>query len=210
MIIRSAAQIIRAAVLAAVTAGAFSLSASAQTGDTGRAVQQKGAQVGRGNGAKLQRRPIVEKLEQRVDNLLRVRLQLNDDQFNKMRAMNDRLDVERRQQRQEEGVVRRALRVELVPGATPNETRVAELQDKLLVLEHKRISLQEKEQKELAGFMQPSQRARFFALQDELRRSLQEVQRKRVGGTGDSAGPPPPLRGGRGRGALRPPLLQRP
>ena len=156
--------------------------------------------VGRAGDAKLPRRPVVEKLEARVDDLLRVRLQLNDDQFARMRAMNGRLEEERRAQRQEEGSVRRALRAELVPGVTPNEPKVAELQDKLLLLEHKRIALQEKEQKELAGFMQPSQRARFFALHDELRRSLQELQRQRAGSMGDSAASPPVLRGARGRG----------
>ncbi|MEP6779295.1 MAG: hypothetical protein ABJC26_05350 [Gemmatimonadaceae bacterium] len=209
MITHVSARNVRAVFAVLAATAAFSYTASAQAGDTTRPVPPKGAQAGRG-GAKLQRRPVVEQLQQRVDNLLRVRLQLSDDQFNKMREMNGRLDVERRQQRQEEGAVRRALRAELLPGATPNETKVAELQDKLLVLEHKRIALQETEQKELSGFMQPSQRARFFALQDELRRSLQEVQRKRAGAIGDSAGPPPPPpRGGRGRGALRPPLLQR-
>ena len=201
------AKTIRAVFAVAIALTSYSLPASAQSGDTAK---QTVAKPGRGGAPKLLRRQVVEQLQQRVDSLLRVRLQLSDDQFNKMREMNGRLDVERRQQRQEEGVVRRALRAELLPGATPNEAKVAELQDKLLVLEHKRISLQEAEQKELSGFMQPSQRARFFALQDELRRSLQEVQRKRVAPMGDSAGPPPPLpRGGRGRGAVRPPMLQR-
>ena len=185
------ARTVRVVVVSALLATVWSMSAHAQATDAARSAPPK---TGRGAAANLQRRPVVEKLQARVDDLLRVRLQLNDDQFNKMRAMNGRLDIERRAQRQEEGVVRRALRAELMPGATPNETKVADLQDKLLVLEHQRITLQEKEQKELATYMQPSQRARFFALQDELRRSLQEVQRARVAGArGDSAGPPPPL-----------------
>jgi Spy/CpxP family protein refolding chaperone len=132
------------------------------------------------------RRPMVEKLQQRVDDVLRNRLQLNDEQFNKLRDMNARLNAERIGIRQEENATRRELRQQLAPGNTPDDARVSELLDRLPQIDRKRIALQEKEQKELAGFLQPAQRARYFALQDELRRSLQDVQRNRQ--PGDSAG----------------------
>jgi hypothetical protein len=134
--------------------------------------------------------------------VLRNRLRLTDDQFNKLRAMNSRLDAEKQAVRAEEQEVRRALRQQLLPGATPNEARVAELLDKLPQVERKRIALQEREQQELAGFLRPVQRARYFALQDELRRSLQEVQRRRGTAPRDSLSP---SRSPRGAGGRRPP-----
>ena len=200
MSIRVHSSFVAFAVVALLSTNAASI--SAQGTDSARLPTK----VGRGAQAKLPRRAVVEKLQQRVDNLLRVRLELTDEQFTKMQALNTRLDEEKRAQRAEEGDVRRALRAELLPGATPNDATIAELLDKLPVVERKRIALQEREQKELAGFMKPAQRARFFALQDELRRSLQEVQRLRGRGglPDDGVGPPPPLlrRGGRG---MRPP-----
>jgi parvulin-like peptidyl-prolyl isomerase len=116
-------------------------------------------------------RLVVDRLQARIDEVLRQRLQLTDDQFGKLRALNARLDAERKSVRQEEAQTRKALRNELL--------------DQLPVVERKRIALQEREQKEMAGFMQPAQRARYFALQDEIRRGLQDAQRRRV--AGDSA-----------------------
>jgi hypothetical protein len=130
-------------------------------------------------------RLVVDRLQARIDEVLRQRLQLTDDQFGKLRALNARLDAERKSVRQEEAQTRKALRNELLPGVIPNEGHVAELLDQLPVVERKRIALQEREQKEMAGFMQPAQRARYFALQDEIRRGLQDAQRRRV--AGDSA-----------------------
>ena len=59
----------------------------------------------------------------------------------------------------------------------------------------------------MAAFLQPVQRARFFALQDEMRRMMQEAQWRRGDRNGDgrgrmmrpdSAGGGAPYRGGRG------------
>lgn len=164
--------------------------------------------LGRGGAQQKAKRPVVDKLQARVDQVLRNRLSLNDEQFTKLRALNTRLDEEKRSIRTEEAQTRKALRDELLPGATPNEAHVAELLDRLPNIERRRVALQEREQKELAAFMQPAQRARYFALQDEIRRSLQDVQRMR-GEPGDSLGRGgqlmgPATRGGPG-GRLRPP-----
>ena len=47
----------------------------------------------------------------------------------------------------------------------------------------------EQEQRELAKFLSPSQRARYFGLQDELRRGMQDLQRRRMGLDSGAGGP---------------------
>ena len=46
--------------------------------------------------------------------------------------------------------------------------------------ERRRLELQEREQRELARFLTATRRARYIGLQDELRRSMQDLQRRRT------------------------------
>jgi hypothetical protein len=73
------------------------------------------------------------------------------------------------------------MRDELEVGENANEARISELLEQMPTLERRRLDLMEQELKELSKFLSPLQRARYFALQDELRRGMQELQRRRVG-----------------------------
>jgi hypothetical protein len=153
-----------------------------------------------------------ERMQQFYEDILRKRLSFTDDQIVKWRAWNKRNEVDRMALDKEDREVRRVLRTELAQGVTPNEAKVVEAMDKWPVIARKRIALQEREAKELAVFMPPVQRARLFALQDEFRRGMQEMQWRRDGdgeGRGkmlrsDSTGGRPGFRGG-GRGGRIPP-----
>jgi protein CpxP len=77
--------------------------------------------------------------------------------------------------------VRRQLRVELTSGRDPNQQHVSDLLDRSLQLQKQRISIVEAEQKDLARFMTPVQRARYIALQQQFRRRAQELARPNAG-----------------------------
>lgn len=162
--------------------------------------QRAGAE--RAEGRAGQRAQMERQLENRINNIVRTRLGLNDDQFDQLRAVSARMEHERRTLRREEMSTRAELRRHLLAGEAPNESQVAELLERLPRLERRRIDMMEQEQRELARFLQPSQRARYFALQDELRRNLQEGQRRRMG----EAGPPEEKAMPR---RIRPPLAPR-
>ena len=66
-------------------------------------------------------------------------------------------------------------------------------------LERRKLDLLEAEQRDLAKFLSPIQRARYFGLQDELRRGMQDLQRRRMG-MDDSTTGPPDSRGAKRRG----------
>ncbi len=149
-----------------------------------------------------EKRAAMERLLQaRINNVIRQRLALDDEQFGKLQEVANHIEDDRRTLRNDELTTRFALRQELLAGDRVNETRVGELLDKLPKFERRRVDLMEQEQRELSKFLSPSQRARYFALQDELRRNMQEMQRRRIGLDGapaDSAGGPPRYLRGRG------------
>jgi hypothetical protein len=57
----------------------------------------------------------------------------------------------------------------------PNQQHVSDLLDRALQLQKQRIALVEAEQKDLARFMTPMQRARYIALQQQFRKRAQEL-----------------------------------
>ena len=144
------------------------------------------AQGGAGRREQLERR-----FQQRLETVVQQRLGLTDEQRTQLREVVRRLEGPRRVLRQDEFRDRAALRAELM-SAQPNEARVAQLLEAMPTMERRRAELLEQEQRELARFLSPVQRARYFALQDEMRRGVMELQRRRLGR--DSVGPeePPP------------------
>ena len=158
------------------------------------AVAQGGGRVG-GDAGNRERKPLtaqqleerrrmVAEFEQRIDNLVRVRLQATDEQMVRLRALKKRFDVDKNQLFKDEGEFRKSMRIELT-SASPNDAELTELLDRWPTLQRRRIEIQEREQKELAKFLTPVQRARFFAFDDELRRARQDTQ----WGRGDRGAP---------------------
>lgn len=142
---------------------------------------------------------LERRFEQRLDSIVTLRLALTEEQRTRVRDVASRTERARRQLRLEELEVRVAMRRELLSGDKANEARVAQLLDAIPQLERRRADLLDQEQRELAGVLSPVQRARYFALQDELRRGLQELQRRRLGTPDDRDAPraTDPRRGGR-------------
>jgi Spy/CpxP family protein refolding chaperone len=152
-------------------------------------------------------RAIERRIEARVNQLIRTQLGLNDEQVRQLQGVSARVENQRRALERDMMTTRSELRRQLLDSAPPDEPRIAELLEQLPRLERRRIDMLEQQQRELARFLTPSQRARYFALEENLRRNLQESQRRRLDG-------PPPDRSpggagaprGGGRGPQRPPL----
>jgi Spy/CpxP family protein refolding chaperone len=127
-----------------------------------------------------------------VVRLLRERVGLNDEQMRRLAPVNQRFDARRQALFREERELRQALRREL-SGQTADQGRVSSQIDQLFALQRRRLDLAAEEQRELASFMTPAQRARYLALQETLRRRAEEMRRRRGGGGragGGRRGPP--------------------
>lgn len=125
-------------------------------------------------------RPQLERqLSERFAGVVQRRLGLTDQQMRQLQLTNQRFEPQRRQLLDEERGVRRSMRQELAAGAGANQPRVAELMKQALQLQRRRLDLLESEQTALAEFLTPVQRARYYAIHEQLRHQVQEMRRRR-------------------------------
>ena len=110
---------------------------------------------------------------------LRRRLNLNDAQMRQLGQVNDRYERERMMLLRQERQMRQALRQEVLAGDSADKAKVAELLDHALRIQRQRLDITEREQRDLAAFMTPVQRAMYVGLQDDLRRRLEEIRQQR-------------------------------
>lgn len=137
---------------------------------------------------------------ERLAQLVRERLGLTDEQARRLRDASARFGRERQALVFEERQTRRALR-DLLQGSTPaeraavDEQAVAAALDRLLALQQRRLALLQEEQRELARFLTPSQRAEYLGLQERALRAAQRVRLERERGAPGRLRPGPGLGG---------------
>jgi len=139
--------------------------------------------------------PLERQFRERLAEVVRRRLNLNDVQMRQLRQVNERVERERMQLLREERQVRVALRTEMLAADSADQERVATLLDNTLRIQRRRLDLTEQEQRALSDFMTPLQRAQYFAIQDDLRRRLEDIrqqrQQRQQRRPGMPPGPPP-------------------
>lgn len=142
--------------------------------------------------------PLERQFRERLAEVVRRRLNLNDAQMRQLRQVNERVERERMQLLREERQVRVALRSEMLAPDSADQERVATLLDNTLRIQRRRLDLVEQEQRALSEFMTPLQRAQYFAIQDDLRRRLEDIRQQRQQRQQRRPGMPPgPLPQGR-------------
>lgn len=161
----------------------LALSASAADAQGGGAPPQGGGF----NSVRAQE--LEKRFRARLDSTVRVRLALTDEQHVRLREVASRTEQERRTLRRDEMRIRMELRRELMAGDKVNEARVGELLDQVPGLERRRLEVSEQELRDLAKFLSPVQRARYFALQEELRNNMIEFQHRRMEADRNRRGP---------------------
>lgn len=152
------------------------------------------------------RAELEQRFRERFEALLKERLALTDQQLQQMRDVNTRLDGKRRELFAEERSVRREMR-DALKGAEDQATqdRVAQLMERAMRVQRARLDLVENEQRDLAAFLTPVQRAKYLGLQEQLRRRADEMRRRADGDTVDAAVPGVPPGPGRMRPFIRRP-----
>ncbi len=147
----------------------------------------------------------------RMAQIVKTQLGLSDRQVRQLLLATRRFEGPRAALFAREREVRNALRDEIESRDTTRQQQVATLLDQMLQLQRERLDLIEAEQKELATFLTPVQRARYFGMEEQIRRRVMELRdQQRPGGMAPD-GPPGgrrPLGPGNrppGGGARRPP-----
>ena len=127
------------------------------------------------------RAALEKQLRERAALITRQRLGLNDAQMQQLERVNTRFAPQLSAVARQEREARRELRQQLMPGGQANQSRVSDLIDTSLRLQKQRLALIEAEQKELAAFLTPVQRARYLALQAQFRHRAEQLSRQNSG-----------------------------
>ena len=134
------------------------------------------------DSAMTRRRAALEgQVRQRIAVMVKERLQLTDAQAQQLQETDSRLEQRRRELMQREQRLRRDLRQQLAPGVAADQQRVASLLDQVMAVHRERVTLIEQEQRELARFLTPVQRAKYLGLQNELRSRIEGMRQGRRG-----------------------------
>jgi Spy/CpxP family protein refolding chaperone len=123
------------------------------------------------------RSALEQQFRVRSAKLAQQRLGLTDAQLAQLEQTNARFAPQLNQLVMDERETRRQLRVEMTSGNQANQQHVSALIDNSILLQKRRIALVEAEQKDLARFLTPTQRAGYLALQGQVRRRAQELSR---------------------------------
>jgi len=181
-----------AALIAAAPLGAL----SAQRGvaaESGRAGPPAGAMGRRGgrDGAPANRQALERQVRQALARVTRQRLGLNDQQMSQLADVDRKFQPRREALTRQETQTRAALRAATADTANVDQDRISGYLDQLMTLQRQRLDLQQEEQKSLSGFLTPLQRAQYQALQERMRRRLDQM-RAPGGAAGGRRGPPSP------------------
>jgi periplasmic protein CpxP/Spy len=146
------------------------------------------------------RADLEQLVRQRVAQVTKQRLGATDEQMVRLQATNRKFDEKRRILVDQERDVRMALRDEMLRPDSARQGRVAELLDRVIKTQRQRVDIQEQEQQELAGFLTPLQRAKYFALEQQIRQRVTQLRQAQQGrgGRPGRVGLPGAGRGGRG------------
>jgi len=142
-----------------------------------------GSAAAQPNARNASRAQLEQQVRERAAQVTRERLGLNDAQMQQLQRVNTRFGPQLSAVVIQERSSRRELRRELT-AAQPNQARVSTLLDTSIRLQKQRIALIEAEQKELATFLTPVQRARYLALQAQFRSRADQLSRQNSGGRG--------------------------
>jgi len=138
-------------------------------------------------GSNPNRTALEQQFRARSAKLAQTKLGLTDAQLAQLEQTNARFAPQVNQLVMEERETRRQLRQEMTSGNQANQQHVSSLIDSTISLQKRRIALAEAEQKDLARFLTPTQRAGYIALQGQVRRRAQELSRN-GGQQGQGAG----------------------
>ncbi len=117
-------------------------------------------------------------LEQRVVQLVQRQLQATPAQMQRLRETNRRYAGPRRDLANAERRTRRELRREILAGDQANQQHVDSLMRELISVQRQRLDIFDAEQRDLAAFLTPVQRAKYAAIQERLMKMTRQLRQR--------------------------------
>jgi Spy/CpxP family protein refolding chaperone len=152
---------------------------SAQDGRAGRVGSRQGGQrASRAAG----QQPLARELRQRFAGVVQRQLNLSDENAKRLEKVDSQFEQQRTALRREERQARLGLRAALADTANVDQAKIAQYMDQLTRGQRRRAEILESEQKELATFLTPLQRAKLQGLREQLVQRVNQIQRQNGGG----------------------------
>lgn len=124
---------------------------------------------------------------------IRQRVGLSEQQMRQLGPVTQRHEQQRRQLQMEERRTRMALR-DAIGDSLGDSAKVGRHLQALVEIQKRRVQLLEAEQRDLAAIMTPIQRAKYMAVQEQVRRRLEQMRQRRAAGQDVGSPPLPPGR----------------
>jgi Spy/CpxP family protein refolding chaperone len=147
------------------------------------------AQDSAGPPDSVQRERLQEEIDRRFGQVVQQRLGLTGDQSARLRATEERFRVRRRAILRQQLALRFALDGQMRPGQAADADSVRRLMDGIQANRGELFRLEQDQDREMAGYLTPVQRAQYQMLRERLLARLQEVRRERGMGRGDRVRP---------------------
>ncbi len=169
----------------------------------GLAAQQRDSLTAQSDTAEAGR--LRREIEKRFSERVQQDLKLTPDQATKLRATQERFGTRRRSLMQQQMERRRALDDQMQPGIAANSDSVRKLMDGMRAGRAEMVKIEQDEDQEMSGYLNPVQRARYQQMREQFMRRIVEMrmERREQRGMAPRRGmgaPGPRLRGGRRRG----------
>jgi periplasmic protein CpxP/Spy len=112
--------------------------------------------------------------------LVRQRVGLTDAQMTRLIPITQKYEQQRRQIQMQERDARVSLQTAMRNEQAADPKLLEQQMQTILDVHKRRAALLEAEQRELAEFMTPVQRVKFMAVQEQIRRNLEQMRQRRV------------------------------
>jgi len=144
-------------------------------------------------------------IEERFSQHVQQELRLTPDQATKLRASQERFGTQRRTLMRQQLERRRALENQMEPGVAANADSVKRLMDGMQAGRAAMLKIEQDEDREMAAYLTPVQRARYQQMRELLMRRVTEMRAQRRGQMGPGRpGREPGMRPRRQRPRQRP------
>jgi hypothetical protein len=154
------------------------------------------------NPQQARRQQLEQAVQQRLLRLMKEQVGLTDAQITRVQEVNRRIELQRATLLIEERQARQALRDEVTLGDSTRNPVIAQLMDRMFKAISQRMTLNQQEQAELAQFMTPMQRAKYYGIKEVIQRRVNQMLQQQAA-AGDSTGAPGQGRGRGGRGGAQ-------
>jgi protein CpxP len=137
------------------------------------------APLGAQGGGDSTQRPLVQALQRRVLEVVQRTLGASDDQMRQLVEVNRKYEGERRALNQRDRAARQTIRAEVLRDSLADQNMVGRMLDELVDVQKQRLDVFGREQRDLARFLTPVQRAKYATLQEGLRKKVEQLRQQR-------------------------------